>query len=271
MKVRPATVMDLEPSRGFFIKLRRHHDVGGCTLGAEARPARSGCTHQRSSRPRDRQPISGPVLSISKTRPDTMVNTTGVPQMHRQDTDISNPPKKVAMLTAGGLAPCLSSAVGALITEYAVNHPSVEIICYVNGYKGLLLGESIDVTPGVRATASALHMHGGSPIGNSRVKLTNIKDCVKRGLVQEGQVSLGCRTLPMLGLSLPCPCRRRPALPHALPHALPQCSRAPRHSASLLSRTHNASRPTSLSKTASRYCTQSVATTRTWLKKGGEG
>ena len=29
--------------------------------------------------------------------------------------------------------------------------------------------------------------HGGSPIGNSRVKLTNVKDCVKRGLVKEGQ------------------------------------------------------------------------------------
>ena len=116
-----------------------------------------------------------------------MVNTTGVPQMRRQDTDIANPPKKVAMLTAGGLAPCLSSSVGALITEYAVKHPSVEIICYVNGYKGLLLGESILVTPGIRATASALHLHGGSPIGNSRVKLTNYKDCLKRGLVKEGQ------------------------------------------------------------------------------------
>jgi len=107
--------------------------------------------------------------------------------MRRQDTDHAFPPKKVAMLTAGGLAPCLSSAVGALITEYAVKHPSVEIICYVNGYKGLLLGESILVTPGIRATASALHLHGGSPIGNSRVKLTNVKDCIKRGLVKEGE------------------------------------------------------------------------------------
>ena len=101
--------------------------------------------------------------------------------------DELNPPKKVALLTAGGLAPCLSSAVGAIITEYAVKHPSTEIICYVNGYKGLLLGESIHVTPGIRATAGALHLHGGSPIGNSRVKMTNVKDCIKRGLVAEGQ------------------------------------------------------------------------------------
>ena len=116
-----------------------------------------------------------------------MVNTTAIPQIKRQTTDLANPPKKVALLTAGGLAPCLSSAVGALITEYASKHPSTEIICYVNGYKGLLLGESIEVTPGIRATAGALHLHGGSPIGNSRVKLTNYKDCLKRGLVKEGQ------------------------------------------------------------------------------------
>jgi len=32
-----------------------------------------------------------------------------------------------------------------------------------------------------------LHRFGGSPIGNSRVKLTNAADCVKRGLVKEGE------------------------------------------------------------------------------------
>merc|ERR1719337_632576 len=52
---------------------------------------------------------------------------------------------------------------------------------------GLLQGNSIKVTPGIRATAMALTQHGGSPIGNSRVKLTNVKDCIKRGLVTEGQ------------------------------------------------------------------------------------
>ncbi len=96
-------------------------------------------------------------------------------------------PKKVAILTAGGLAPCLSSAVGALIQRYTEVDPSIEIICYRSGYKGLLLGDSIQVTPEIRAKAHLLHEHGGSPIGNSRVKLTNVKDCVKRGLVVEGQ------------------------------------------------------------------------------------
>ena len=96
-------------------------------------------------------------------------------------------PKKVALLTAGGLAPCLSSAVGALIQRYTEVDPEIEIICYRSGYKGLLLGDSVEVTPEIREKAHLLHAHGGSPIGNSRVKLTNIKDCVKRGLVQEGQ------------------------------------------------------------------------------------
>lgn len=95
--------------------------------------------------------------------------------------------KKVGILTAGGLAPCLSSAIGFLIDEYTRVAPGIEIIGYINGYKGLLKGESIPVTPAVRANALRLTEHGGSPIGNSRVKLTNVKDCVKRGLVQEGE------------------------------------------------------------------------------------
>lgn len=91
------------------------------------------------------------------------------------------------MLTAGGLAPCLSSAVGGLIDRYTEIDPNVEIIAYVDGYQGLLLGNSTQVTPEIRAQASRLYGYGGSPIGNSRVKLTNVEDCVKRGLVQPGQ------------------------------------------------------------------------------------
>ena len=96
-------------------------------------------------------------------------------------------PKKVALLTAGGLAPCLSASIAGLIETYSNTAPEVEIICYRSGYKGLLLGDSIVVGPAERAAAPILRQHGGSPIGNSRVKLTNIKDCVKRGLVREGQ------------------------------------------------------------------------------------
>ena len=97
------------------------------------------------------------------------------------------PVKTVAMLTAGGLAPCLSSAVGGLIERYTEVAPDVRIIAYLNGYAGLLTGKSVEVTDEVRANAHRLHAFGGSPIGNSRVKLTNVEDCVKRGLVQPGQ------------------------------------------------------------------------------------
>jgi len=96
-------------------------------------------------------------------------------------------PKKVALLTAGGLAPCLSSAVGGLIERYTEIAPDIELIAYHGGYKGLLLGDSYKITPEIRAKAHVLHRYGGSPIGNSRVKLTNVKDCIKRGLVKEGQ------------------------------------------------------------------------------------
>ena len=94
--------------------------------------------------------------------------------------------KTVAMLTAGGLAPCLSSAVGGLIERYTALAPDVRIIGYVDGYAGLLTGRSIEVTDEVRRDAARLHRFGGSPLGNSRVKLTNVEDCVRRGLVPEG-------------------------------------------------------------------------------------
>src|SRR6476660_7737759 len=93
---------------------------------------------------------------------------------------------KVALLTAGGFAPCLSSAVGGLSERYTEIAPDIEIIAYKYGYQGLLSGDSVTVTPEVRKGAALLHRYGGSPIGNSRVKLTNAADLVKRGLVAEG-------------------------------------------------------------------------------------
>ncbi len=97
------------------------------------------------------------------------------------------PKHKVAMLTAGGLAPCLSSAVAELIERYTEVAPDIAMIGYLGGYRGLLKGESVTVSKEARAYARTLHEHGGSPIGNSRVKLTNVADAVKRGLVKEGE------------------------------------------------------------------------------------
>ncbi|NLH71129.1 MAG: pyrophosphate--fructose-6-phosphate 1-phosphotransferase [Brooklawnia sp.] len=94
---------------------------------------------------------------------------------------------KVGLLTAGGFAPCLSSAIAGLIKRYTAVAPDIEIIAYRHGYQGLLQGDWLPVTQNVRDNVDVLYGFGGSPIGNSRVKLTNVADCVKRGLVQEGQ------------------------------------------------------------------------------------
>jgi len=94
---------------------------------------------------------------------------------------------KIAILTGGGLAPCLTSSIGRLIKKYSEVVPEAEIIGYLNGYRGLLLGKSIKISDEVRENAEILYEYGGSVLGNSRVKLSNVKDCIKRGYVQEGE------------------------------------------------------------------------------------
>ena len=74
---------------------------------------------------------------------------------------------KIAFLTAGGIAPCLSSSIGALIEQYAILNPKAELIGYLNGYRGLLLGKSIKFPESAKNKFSVLYEFGGSPIGNS--------------------------------------------------------------------------------------------------------
>ena len=97
---------------------------------------------------------------------------------------------KIAFLTAGGIAPCLSSSIGALIEKYNEIAPDAELIGYLNGYQGLLLGRFIQFPDSVKRNFNQLHDFGGSPIGNSRVKLTNVDDCIKRGFVKQGEEPL---------------------------------------------------------------------------------
>jgi len=97
---------------------------------------------------------------------------------------------KIAFLTAGGIAPCLSSSIGALIEKYNEIAPDAELIGYLNGYRGLLLGNSIEFPDSAKTNFATLYDFGGSPIGNSRVKLTNVDDCLQRGYISERQVPL---------------------------------------------------------------------------------
>ena len=81
---------------------------------------------------------------------------------------------RVAFLTAGGLAPCLSSSISLLIEEYSKLDIDIEFFAYKNGYKGLLNGDIISIPNHVANNVEHIISYGGSFIGNSRVKLTNI-------------------------------------------------------------------------------------------------
>ena len=89
---------------------------------------------------------------------------------------------KIAFLTAGGIAPCLSASIGALVQRYNDTAPDAELIGYLNGYRGLLIGDSITFPSTVREQYSTLYDFGGSPIGNSRVKLTQCRGLHKKRL-----------------------------------------------------------------------------------------
>ena len=85
----------------------------------------------------------------------------------------------VAMMTSGGLAPCLSSSVAYLIEFWAAalkagTISSLSIRMYIDGYKGVLTGDSTVISPDIYDECSCLHELGGSPIGNSRVKVRDI-------------------------------------------------------------------------------------------------
>ena len=82
----------------------------------------------------------------------------------------------VALMTSGGLAPCLSSSVAHLIRFWsdalkAKKISGLSIRCYIDGYKGVLIGDSFVVPEEEYENIEVLHSLGGSPIGNSRVKV----------------------------------------------------------------------------------------------------
>jgi len=94
---------------------------------------------------------------------------------------------KIAFLTAGGIAPCLSASIGRLICNYSEHESNVEMLGYLNGYKGLLTGKSISIDDDAIDSAEILYEYGGSPIGNSRVKLINADDCIEKGYIKNGE------------------------------------------------------------------------------------
>lgn len=101
----------------------------------------------------------------------------------------------VAFMTSGGLAPCLASSIAYLVKYWSEALRAGEISglsfrCYVDGYKGILTDNSFLIPEDQWDKVEQLHECGGSPIGNSRVKLTNVKDCLKRKFIGENETPL---------------------------------------------------------------------------------
>lgn len=85
----------------------------------------------------------------------------------------------VAMMTSGGLAPCLSSSIAQLVHYWvkALREGKVSVVTfrmYIDGYKGVLTGDSFLLGEETWDKCDALNYLGGSPIGNSRVKVSDV-------------------------------------------------------------------------------------------------
>jgi diphosphate-dependent phosphofructokinase len=110
----------------------------------------------------------------------------------------------VALLTSGGIAPGLSSTVASLVEHWMLHDPDTEVIGYRFGYSGLLTGDSLWFGPEIRRHLHRLHELGGSPLGSSRVKLTNTVDIIRRGLAPDGTdpLDLAARQLARDGVTV---------------------------------------------------------------------
>ena len=110
----------------------------------------------------------------------------------------------VGLLTSGGLAPGLSSTVASLVEHWMLHDPDTRVLGYRFGYAGLLQGDSLWFGPEIRRHLEHLHELGGSPLGSSRVKLTNTEDCIRRGLVPVGTdpLEVAARQLAIDGVTV---------------------------------------------------------------------
>ena len=84
----------------------------------------------------------------------------------------------VAMMTSGGLAPCLSSSIAQLVKYWSQalrdgKIASLNFRFYIDGYKGVLTGDSFTLPEDSWDACEDLNFLGGSPIGNSRVTVSD--------------------------------------------------------------------------------------------------
>ena len=96
----------------------------------------------------------------------------------RSHASIAERHVNVGMMTSGGLAPCLSSSVAQLAKFWieALKEKKIAgltLRMYVDGYAGILTGHSFVVPESEWKDLEKLNFLGGSPIGNSRVKVSD--------------------------------------------------------------------------------------------------
>jgi hypothetical protein len=94
----------------------------------------------------------------------------------RSHSAVSGKDVQVAMMTSGGLAPCLSASIAMLTKFWIKAYRDGEITgltlrMYKDGYKGVLTGDSFVIPESDWDRLVHLADLGGSPIGNSRVKV----------------------------------------------------------------------------------------------------
>jgi hypothetical protein len=121
-------------------------------------------------------PTSAPRHFLKPSRPNILFK-----RLYSKMTDFSLKGKNVnvAMMTSGGLAPCLSCSIAQLAHYWVDALKNGEIAgltlrMYKDGYKGVLIGDSFIVPEEEWSGLDALNFIGGSPIGNSRVKVTMV-------------------------------------------------------------------------------------------------
>ena len=68
---------------------------------------------------------------------------------------------KIAFLTSGGIAPCLSASIGRLIKNYSEADSTFTMMGYLHGYKGLLSNKFIPISQNVIEGAEILSAGGG--------------------------------------------------------------------------------------------------------------
>ncbi|KAI2492982.1 pyrophosphate--fructose 6-phosphate 1-phosphotransferase [Fragilaria crotonensis] len=92
---------------------------------------------------------------------------------------------KVAMMTSGGLAPCLSASIAQLVRYWSAalkegKIASLSIRMYLDGYKGILIGDSFML----------MKLFGKNAMLSTIWELTNLKDCIARGFIKENESPL---------------------------------------------------------------------------------